>query len=297
MFVNNVVGIEAMEISYGFAGAASGGKEQEQGEESDTAILERYTRLSTTIIYKDLREETTKPPKLGFSTSYTPLMLAVNGDDIDPRMDKRPVTAFDLITGWISNFPTFTPCYLHRFRLGLGRHRIFLGIFDTLRIDIVPTSAPPSISTPPPSVPKPNMRTASPRRRPRKVRGHDHEAVRLGTYQMRRICAFGEEGRCQPCTSDRKNKWNYDYDYDCDQDGDGGSIHLDIRWKRGARRRLERSRLRVDLAELVSDERSQPTLSILTHPWPLLQSGLACCHALEFQLACVLSHIEAWRPA
>jgi hypothetical protein len=48
---------------------------------------------------------------------------------------------------------------------------------------------------------------------------------------MRRICASGEEERCQPCTSDRKNKWNYDDDYDDDHDYDGGIIHLDFRWK------------------------------------------------------------------
>jgi hypothetical protein len=54
---------------------------------------------------------------------------------------------------------------------------------------------------------------------------------------MRRICAFGEEGRRLSWTSDRKDEWNhdddydhdYDYDYDYDHDYDGGPIYLDFR--------------------------------------------------------------------
>jgi hypothetical protein len=60
---------------------------------------------------------------------------------------------------------------------------------------------------------------------------------------------------------------------------------------------IEGSKKKVKFGELVSDERLKPTLSLLTDPWPLLQSGLACCHALDSQLACVLSRIEAWWSA
>jgi hypothetical protein len=131
--------------------------------------------LSTTIIDKGLREEDPRLPKPGLSTSYTPLLSAVNGDFIGPDIGKHLVMAFDLVIVLMTNLTSFTPCCLYRFRLGLGRRRIFLCIYDNLGIRIIPTSATPSISMPSLFVPTSAMRTASPRRRPRKVRGHDRK--------------------------------------------------------------------------------------------------------------------------
>jgi hypothetical protein len=141
---------------------------RERGKDSSTCP-------STTIIDKGLREEDSGPPKPGLSTPYIPLLSAVDGDSIGPDIGKHLVMAFDLVIVLMTNLASFTLCCLYRFRLGLGRRRIFLCMYDNLNIRIILTSAPPSISMPSPSVRTSTVQTASPHRRPRKVRGHDHE--------------------------------------------------------------------------------------------------------------------------
>jgi hypothetical protein len=138
---------------------------RERGKEGSTC-------RSTTIIDKGLREEDSK---FGLSTPYTPLLSAVNGNSIGPDIGKHLVTACDLAIVLMTNLASSTPCCLYRFRLGLGRRRIFLCIYDNLGIRIIPTLAIPSISMPSLFVPTSTMRTASPCRRPRKVRGHDRK--------------------------------------------------------------------------------------------------------------------------
>jgi hypothetical protein len=162
--------------------------------------------LSTTIIDKGLREEDSGPPKPGLSTSYTPILSAVDGDSIGPDIGKHLVMAFDLVIVLMTNLASFTPCCLCRFRLGLGRRRIFLCIYDNLGIRIIPTSASPSISMPLPSVRTSTVQTASPHRRPRKVRGHDHEQfvwqhLKCGGY----TCSVKRDDACHGQVIGRMN--------------------------------------------------------------------------------------------